>query len=104
MEKSPSALPSMSFPSNETLLVYKKTAAVPNEMIGNSVDCFIRPSGPVNHQLARNVCPELGGGSVSVPKKKRGTSSAKTRRKPPFFDASAVYPCLSPCHRERFSL
>jgi hypothetical protein len=42
MEKLPSVLPPMSLPSNETLLVYKETFAVPNEITGNSVDWYER--------------------------------------------------------------
>jgi hypothetical protein len=57
-------------PNNDMLLVYKETVAVPKEITGNNVDCFIRPWGVVNYQFARKLCAEFGGGSVSVPKRK----------------------------------
>ena len=70
MEKFESVLPSIRLPSSDMLLVYKVTAAVPNEIAGNEVDCFILPLSPVNHQFARKLCCELNGGSVSVPNRK----------------------------------
>jgi hypothetical protein len=40
-EKFEAVLPPMRLPSSEALLVYKVTAAFPNEIAGNDVDCFI---------------------------------------------------------------
>ena len=40
-EKFESVLPPIRVPSTDVLLVYRVTAAVPNEITGNDVDCFI---------------------------------------------------------------